>query len=71
MLEAAMDTMNKETDSRSSTGIVPAFQNIVEKARNGVVMVDRSGIVLVCNKTARMILGKSAEQVLRKHMGDI
>jgi PAS domain S-box-containing protein len=47
------------------------FQNIVEQARNGIVVIDRSGEILVFNKVARQIVEKRADQVYGKHMKDV
>ncbi len=47
------------------------FGEIVEPARNGIVVVDPSGRIQVCNRAARNILGKTRRQILGHLMQDI
>jgi PAS domain S-box-containing protein len=47
------------------------FQNIVEQARNGIVIIDQSGIILVFNQVARQIIDRRPDQVYGQHMKDV
>ena len=48
-----------------------AFRDIVEQARNGIVMLDRSGTIIIFNKAARKIVAKREDQVIGKPMQEI
>jgi PAS domain S-box-containing protein len=47
------------------------FQNIVEQARNGIVIIDQTGIILVFNQVARQIIGRRSDQVYGQYMKDV
>lgn len=48
-----------------------AFRDIVEQARNGIVMLDRSGTIIIFNKAARKVVAKREDQVIGKPMQEI
>lgn len=70
-----MNTAKTARDLEAWDALFPsgtsAFRDIVEQARNGIVVLDRTGTIIVFNRAARKIVDKRQEQVVGKPMQEI
>ena len=70
-MNTAMTDQEPETLSTFFPHGTKAFRDIVEQARNGIVMLDRSGTIIIFNRAARKIVAKGEDQVIGKPMQEI
>jgi len=70
-----MNTAMTDCDPKTMSTFFPngtsAFRDVLEQARNGIVVLDRLGTIVIFNRAARKIVDKLEDQLIGKPMQEI